>query len=552
MQKFSLCRSLAIAGLACFLACQHGPDAQFFAADAHASSLDAAATAIPPPVPGDRQLGALPSLAPLVRQLRPVVVNIASRFKPHPPKVAMRNPHNRFQQGPQGGGGDGDNGDNGEGPPGDNSQDPMERFFRFFGNPDGRGGQGQPGQPDTQERRGLGSGFLIGNGLVLTNNHVVEIQDTEGGKFRAMDEITVITDETAPGGSREYSAHVVGNDPKTDVAVVKIDDPKARSLPGATLGNSDALEVGDYVIAIGEPFGLQATVTAGIISAKERNQFGSPYSDYLQTDASINPGNSGGPLFNLAGQVVGINSAIISGANTIGFAIPIAVVKQILPQLEATGKVRRGFLGVAPQALTQDMVDQLGLKSTHGALIADVVKDSPASSAGLKAGDVIVAVNGHAIEDNYQLTRDVGAIPAGNTVKLDFIRDGKPRSVEVKVAPRPDEKDEIANAAGGSGGDARTADPLGLTVENLNPQLARRAGVEPGTKGAIVTDVATDSPGGNAGLEPGDLIVEANRQTIESAADYEKAVHHLKKGDTALLRVRRGPGAEYVTVKIPR
>jgi len=322
------------------------------------------------------------------------------------------------------------------------------------------------------------------------------------------------------------------------------------TLRYATLGDSDSVEVGDWVVAIGEPFGLQATVTAGIISAKERTQFGGPYSDYLQTDASINPGNSGGPLFNMRGEVVGVNAAIISGANTIGFAIPIDVVKQILPQLREKGKVVRGFLGVQPQGITAEMVDQLGLKSTRGALIADVVKDSPADQAGLKPGDVVVALNGKPVNDNSQLTRDVGVIPPGNSVKLDVVRDGKQKTIAVKLAPRPDETEPASKSSGQGSGDKDRGDMLGLSVEDLTPQLARRAQVEPGTKGAVVTDVASDSPAADAGLEPGDVVVEVNRQQVASAADYKKATKGLKKGDTALIRAKHGAQSQYLPVHI--
>jgi serine protease Do len=502
-----------------------------------ASDAQAAITAPVPPVPGTadtvRTSGPMPSLAPIVKQLRPVVVNINSRFKPR--RVAQRSlPRGHPQVGPN-------EGENGEGGDEEQPQDPMERFFRQFGQP----------QPDQQERHGLGSGFLIGDGLVLTNNHVVEVQDdARSGKFRPMDEIKVITDETAPGGAREFSAKVIGNDPKSDVALLRIEGKDVGSLKYATLGDSDAAEVGDYVIAIGEPFGLQASVTAGIISAKERTQFGGPWSDYLQTDASINPGNSGGPLFNLKGEVVGINSAIISGANTIGFAIPIAVVKQILPQLKEKGKVSRGYLGVAPQAITADMVDQLGLKSTRGALLADVVKDSPADKAGLKPGDVVVSLNGKPVSDNNQLTRDVGVIPPGKSVKLGIIREGKEKTVDVTLAPRPDETEPTGKSAKDGKGDKESGDLLGLSVEELTPQLARRAQVDAGTKGALVVDVAPDSPASGAGVEPGDLVVELNRQPITSVADYKKAAKSLKKGDTALLRVRRGQATQYVPLRI--
>src|SRR4051812_43528348 len=457
-------------------ASRHRPgDSSLIASEAQAAAPSTAETV--------RQAGPMPSLAPLVRQLRPVVVNINSRFKPRKPRVAQRMPqgHPRLRQQP-------DDDNNGEGGGGDDEdspqQDPMERFFRFFGQP----------QPDEQERHGLGSGFLIGDGLVLTNNHVVEIQDENNrGKFRPMDEIKVITDESAPGGAREFSAKVVGNDPKSDIALLRIEGKDVGSLKYAALGDSDAVEVGDYVVAIGEPFGLQATVTAGIISAKERTQFGGPYSDYLQTDASINPGNSGGPLFNMKREAVGINSAIISGANTIGFAIPIAVVKQILPALKEKGKVVRGFLGVQPQAVTADMAESLGLKSAKGALLADVVKDGPADKGGLKPGDVVVALNGKPINDNNQLTRDVGVVPPGTKIRLDVVRDGKQKGFDVTLAPRPDETEPVAKGSGGESGEPEKGDLLGLSVEDLTPQMARRAQVEPGTKGAVVVGVAPDS-----------------------------------------------------------
>jgi serine protease Do len=511
------------------------------AADAQAAPVAPApafaAAAAPAAQAPQGQLTPIPSLAPLVKQLRPVVVNINSRFKPRR-AMARRgmppsHPRTPFdQQDP------GDEGDDGS-----DQQDPMERFFRFFG--------GQP-RPDDQERHGLGSGFLIGNAMVVTNNHVVEVQDPGSNKFRPMDDIKVITDETSPAGAREYTAKVIGNDPKSDIALLKLEGEHVNELKGAVLGDSDALQVGDYVIAIGEPFGLQATVTSGIISAKERALGpGSVYSDFLQTDASINPGNSGGPLFNLRGEVIGVNAAIIGGANTIGFAIPIAVVKQILPQLEKTGRVVRGFLGVQPQPITQDMVDSLGLKSTQGALIADVVKAGPADKAGVKPGDVVVALNGRPVTDNNQLTRDVGAIPPNQNVRLDLVRDGKQRQVEVKLAERPDERETTARAGGqGNDGEKSGGDLLGVRVQDLTPQMAQRARVDADTKGVVITDVAPDSPAAQAGLDPGDVILEINRQPVASVADYKKVVSKLKKGETALVRARSGQAVQYLPVKI--
>jgi serine protease Do len=500
------------------------------ASDAHAAS----AVAAPPSTAQDaKQLGPMPSLSPLVKQVRGAVVNVSSKFRPHPMKRTGRQ---MPQQRPFGGDGQGP-GDDEQGP-----EDPMERFYRFFG--------GRP-QQDDRERHGLGSGFLIGDGLVLTNNHVVEIEDeNRPGHYRPMDEIKVLTDSSSPGGAREFTAKVIGNDPKSDVALLKLEGDHVKELKFATLGDSDAAEVGDYVMAIGEPFGLQATVTSGIVSAKERSQFGGAYSDYLQTDAAINPGNSGGPLFNMKGEVIGINAAILSGANTIGFAIPIAVVKQILPQLKEKGHVSRGFLGVQPQAITQDMAPQLGLKDTRGALVTDVVKGSPAEKAGLKPGDVVVAMNGHPVDSDSQLTRDVGIVPPGGTVHLEAIREGKPVKFDVKLAGRPEEVEDGPKAKGDRGSDQSQGDPLGLSVEDVTPELSRRARLEDGAKGAVVVDVAQDSPASNAGIEPGDLVVEMGRQPVSSAADYRKAVKALKKGDTALVRVRRGPGAVYVPVRV--
>src|SRR3954468_4518731 len=453
--RFTVLSALAaaIAPAVVLSGCDHAGD---FAADARADTLPAAAVAqAQPQAGGDRQMSVLPSLAPIVKQLRPTVVNVASRVKPRrvarlqrPPRGQQR--QNPFDQGP------GDDEDNGNG-----SDDPMGRFFRFFGG-------GPQGNPDQQERHGLGSGFLIGDGYVLTNNHVVEVQGQGSQKFRPMDDIKVSTDETAPGGSREFTAKVVGNDPKSDVALLKIEGEHVNELPRAVLGDSDALQVGDYVIAIGEPFGLQATVTSGIISAKERSLgAGTAYNDFLQTDASINPGNSGGPLFNLRGEVIGINSAIISGANTIGFAIPIAVVKQILPQLREKGRVVRGFMGVQPQAITADMVDQLGLKSTKGALIAEVVGKSPAAEAGLRPGDVVIALSGKPVTDPNQFQRDVGTIQTAQVAKVEVMREGKTRTFDVKLAQRPEEIEVAERSPGQSEEEQSKGDVLGVRVQNL-------------------------------------------------------------------------------------
>ena len=365
----------------------------------------------------DRTLAPIPSFAPLVKRVRPMTVNINSRFKPRLLRGAASRPHYPpgFQAMPRD----------------QDAEDPMERFRRFFGSPPA---------PEEREVEGLGSGLYIGDGLVLTNNHVVSVEDPGSRKFRPMDDIKVITDQTAPDGSREYPAKVVGTDPKSDIALIRIEGEHVKALKGAVLGDSDELEVGDHVIAIGEPFGLEATVTSGIISAKERTvNPDTPYADFLQTDASINPGNSGGPLFNLKGEAVGINTAIIGGANNIGFAVPISLVKQILPQLKEKGRVDRGYLGVLLAPITQDMAEELKLESRKGALVAAVEKGGPAAQAGLEPGDVIVRVDDKPINDDAQLTRAVGQHQPGSTLKLEVVREGKKLDMQVKLAQRPDE-----------------------------------------------------------------------------------------------------------------
>jgi serine protease Do len=405
-----------------------------FASDAHADTLPAQARPQPQPS-GDRQFSTMPSLAPIVKQLRPMVVNVASRFKPRriarnqqPPRGRGQPRQNPFDNGP---GDDDENGGQG------GQDDPMERFFRFFGG----GPQGQG--PDQQERHGLGSGFLIGDGYVLTNNHVVEIQDPGSNKFRPMDDIKVSTDETAPGGSREFTAKVVGNDPKSDVALLKIEGEHVAELPRAVLGDSDALQVGDYVIAIGEPFGLQATVTAGIISAKERALGpGSVYSDYLQTDASINPGNSGGPLLNMAGEVVGINTLGAGGdgnivAQGIGFAIAINAARPIAEQPATAGRVVHPFLGIAYGLVTPALAERFDLPAKQGVVISQVVAGAPAAQAGLQLKDVITAVDGQPIVDETTLGRALSRRKPGERVQLTVARGTERLTLDVTLGERP-------------------------------------------------------------------------------------------------------------------
>ncbi len=546
MQRKTLTLALALSAALAFAGCRRASDSSLFAADAHASSLSGLATAAAPPsapaAAADRTLGAMPSLSPLVKQLRPVVVNISTTTKAK--AVSMRR-RRSLRNGPRaqpfGQPGEEDDGEGqgqgqGQGGPGGGNQEDMERFFqRYFGN---RGGGGPDAR--TPEKHGLGSGFIIGDGLVLTNNHVVE----------GADEIKVTTDPTAPGGMREYTGKVIGRDAQTDIALVQLDGDRGKQLPAAVLGSSDQLEVGDYVIAIGEPFGFTATVTSGIVSAKERTLRSSAFDDFIQTDASINPGNSGGPLFNLRGEVVGVNTAIISGANSIGFAIPIDLVKQELAQLRSKGRVTRGYLGVQVQPVTQEIAEAFGLKSAEGALVADVVRDAPASKAGVKKGDIVTQVNGKAIKDERHLTRTIASYSPGSEVQIAVVRDRQSKDLTLKIGTRPEEPDDgDMRGEKGDQSDQQGTDPLGLQVDDLTPDLARRVRAEPGTKGVVVTDVTPESAAAQS-LEPGDIIDQVAKKPVETAADYRSAVKGLKKGDTALIHVVGRGGARYVTIHL--
>ena len=459
----------------------------------------------PPAAASGRVLAPIPSLAPLVKELRPSVLNIATTMNPHPRARRRGQPQTPDQE------------------------DQMQEFLhRFFGDGMGNGG-GMEGQQ--QARHALGSGFYIGGGFALTNNHVVD----------GADDIKVKTDDGV-----EIDAEVVGRDPKTDVAVIRLKGDAAKSIPAVKLGDSDALEVGDYVIAIGEPFGLQATVTSGIVSAKERVIGAGPYDDFIQTDASINPGNSGGPLFNLRGEVVGMNTAIIQNSG-IGFAVPVNLVKELLPQLEKNGKVVRGWLGVGIQELTPDLSKAAGLGAgTKGALVTQVFPGSPAEKAGLKSGDVVTSFNGKSIRNQNELSRIVAGVAPGKSIDVKYLRDGKELAASAKIAERNDE--EVAGNQPGA--PARGVDALGLTVSQVTPELRRQFGLGD-EQGVVITDEQPDGPAAANGLEPGDLLLEVNRQPINSVGDYRRVAGALGPGTTALVRVRRGGGAIYVAVKIP-
>jgi serine protease Do len=351
----------------------------------------------------------------------------------------------------------------------------------------------------------------------------------------------------------------VGKDAVTDVALIKLKNPP-KDLPTVVLGDSDSLEQGDFVLALGSPFGLTDTATFGIISAKHRSMNGGTYDDFIQTDAAINPGNSGGPLFNLRGEVVGINSMILAPQGTfvgVGFAIPITLAKSLLPQLKEKGKVVRGYLGVQVSELTPDLAQGFGFRPEQkGALVQQVVKGTPADKAGLEAGDLVVSMNGKPIESSGALTRGVATIPPGEQVALTILRRGAEKKLSLTVAKRPDEEalargdfsgEEEGEDRGGAEGDGKSKVKLGITVQPITPELAQRVGAQPG-EGLVVVDVDPEGPAARAGIREGDVVIEVNRDRVKSPADISKALARLKDGDMALLRVKRGGGAVFVAV----
>jgi serine protease Do len=411
------------------------------------------------------------------------------------------------------------------GPPGFESpfgeDDPFNDFWkRFFGGPMPRG-------PFRQ--KSLGSGFIIDqDGSILTNNHVVE---------NAQKIVVRFADE------KEYEAKVIGKDPKTDIAIIRAETK--TDLPAAVLGDSDQLEVGEWVMAIGNPFGLDNTVTSGIVSAKGRHIGQGPYDNFIQTDASINPGNSGGPLINLKGEVVGINTAIFSrtGGNIgIGFAIPINLVKELLPQLKGKGRVTRGYLGVLIQKVTPEIAESLGMDRARGALVANVSKDGPAERAGVKVGDVIVEFDGQEVKESSDLPIIVARTAVDKKVRVKVLRDRKEVGLSVAVGELKEEEVVASVAEKGE---------LGLTVQKVTPQIAESLGLDK-AEGVVVTAVEAGSAADEGGIRRGDVILEVDRKAVRSLADYKKAVAGIKKGRGVLFLVRRGEGTLFLALKPQR
>jgi serine protease Do len=385
--------------------------------------------------------------------------------------------------------------------------DPFHDFFdRFFGDE----------RPHDFKQRSLGSGFIIDkDGYIVTNNHVVENAD----------KIEVILKD-----EKEFDAEIVGRDANTDLALIKI--KPNRDLPVLLFGDSDALKVGQWVVAIGNPFGLEHTVTAGIVSAKGRVIGSGPYDDFIQTDASINPGNSGGPLINMQGKVVGINTAIIAGGSGIGFAIPINLAKNIVDQLKSSGEVIRGWLGVGIQDISKQVAEYYGIKSRKGVLVTEVFPDDPADKAGIEPQDIILSINGKEVGSAREITNMIAEFGVGETVKIKVLRSGETRTFKVKIAKREDTRISSRSTR------KEEQSELGISVENVTPEIARRFNLKD-AKGVIVSAVEPDSKAEEAGVRRLDIIKEINHKSIATVSDLNKVISEVKKDEPIRMFIWR-------------
>lgn len=434
---------------------------------------------------------ALPDFAELAVKLKPSVVNISTSKtirSQRPLFPGQPSPYDEF------------------------FEDFFDRFFR--------------GQPAPRKERSLGSGFIISaDGYILTNDHVVD--EADAIKVRLSD-------------GREFSGRVQGLDPKLDLALVKIDVGKER-LPVAELGDSEKLRVGEWVMAIGNPFGLEQTVTVGIVSAKGRVIGAGPYDDFIQTDASINPGNSGGPLFNEAGQVIGINTAIVAGGQGIGFAIPVNAAKSIIPQLRETGHVVRGWIGVTVQQVNEDLAKSFGLDKAGGALITDIQKNSPAQKAGLQRGDIILQINGENLEDLNDLPKRIAALPIGGKARLTLFRNGRKAEVSIIIGTQDQEKEPTT----AKNDDAEKA--LGLSVIDITPEISARYRLST-EEGVLITAIDPNGPASGK-VHAGDVILEVNGKAVSSTARLRSLLSDLKHDHIVRLLIQRRDQAIYIAIK---
>src|SRR5712675_242989 len=395
-------------------------------------------------------------------------------------------------------------------------------FFRQFFGPDGQGfNNRQHNQaPRSQREESLGSGVIVSpDGYILTNNHVIE---------GATDVKVTLSNK------KQLQAKVIGADPKTDIAVLKIE---GSDYPAITTGDSSKVQVGDYALAVGDPFGVGQTVTMGIVSAMNRGNLGiEDYEDFIQTDAPINPGNSGGALVNDRGELIGINTAILShgsgGNQGIGFAVPVNLARQVMDQIMDHGKVTRAYLGIVVQDVTPAIAKAMGQNELHGALVGDVKASGPAGKAGLERGDVILEVNGKSVSDSRELRMNISMMKPDADVKLKILREGKQSDITVKLGELPGSQEQ-AKAEDGTSKDALE----GVTLENLDAESARQLGLSPATKGVVVTDISPSSPEAESGLRRGDVIQEVNHQPVKNVSELNEAVR--KSGKNPLLLVNR-------------
>jgi serine protease Do len=497
-----------------------------YASATHLEHIHALALKLANPEEGPSQTG----FAPVVKKVLPAVVNISSS------KIAKV--PTEFQQTPQLPDDQlfrqffGNNFDNqfGEGP--DNGQGNGNGQFGNRGNRQFRGQRQVPEQRET----GVGSGVILTqDGYIVTNNHVVD----------GASSVTVTLSD-----KREFKAKVIGTDAKSDIAVIKID---AGSLPCITVADSSKVQVGDYALAVGDPFGVGQTVTMGIVSATGRSHLGiEDYENFIQTDAPINPGNSGGALVNDRGELIGINTAIIAhgseGNQGIGFAIPANMARSVMEQIVDHGKVTRAYLGILPQDVTPDLAKQFGEKEARGALVAEVTASSPAEKSGLQRGDIVLDVNGKPVTDSNDLRMTISMMAPDSDADLKVLRNGSDKDISVKLSAMPAELGAKNNSGDNSeenGNGSASSALSGVSVENLDAQAANELGLSPNTKGVVVTKVDPSSEAAEAGLRRGDVIQEANRQPVTNTAEFERAMH--SSNDKPLLLVNRNGSTMYLT-----